>query len=30
MDEHNYDSPVEACAHYILQELDFWAGIGPG
>lgn len=26
-DERNYDSPVEACAHYILQELDFWAGL---
>jgi len=30
IDERHYGSAVEACAHYILEELDFWAGLGAG
>ena len=28
IDEHGHGSSVEACVNYILQELDFWAGLG--
>lgn len=29
-DEREYDSQFEACAHFILLELDFWTGLSGG